>query len=122
MTHVALHDQCVTNAVVKEIAETYGERLVSIDLSANPNVSEVWPLGVCVHLRYVDLSDTGVEFCPKTFANCVELEYLDLSRTLVHPDTIELLRERCPKLTLVLEGCPNLRREPTLPRVGHLKL
>ena len=117
MTHVALHDQCVTNAVVKEIAETYGECLVSIDLSANPDITEVWPLGVCVHLRRVDLSDTGVEFCPKTFANCPDLEYLDLSRTLVHPDTVEMLRACCPKLRMVLEGCPNLQS-----RVGHLKL
>lgn len=99
----------MNNDEVKRIASRRPpvERL---SLRGETGITEVWPLAKCDHLKYLDISYTGVEHCPITLIHCNSLRYLDVSGTKVHTATLAAIIEKTEVTldTLRRDNCDNV--------------
>ena len=94
------------NDTVKMLAEN--PELRELDLSFNPQVTEVWPLKKCKKLECLNLQYTGVEWCPATLVHCERLKWLNLSGTKVHMQTVEKIMLACPGIHIIIDNCVNI--------------
>lgn len=103
---------CTCNKDVKKLAEE-NPFLTTVNLHGQLKITEVWPLCNLKQLQRVDISSTGVEFCPITLTKCPRLHHLNVSNTKVHTTTLASIVAATP-LTLKnlrYESCSNVDEE-----------
>jgi len=103
---------CETNDDVVRLVEQ-NPNLTRVNLSNKPHINKVYPLGDLLHVTYVNISSTGVEFCPITLTKCRSLHRLDVSNTKVHTTTLAAIiaATNVTEETLTCEDCPNVNKK-----------